>query len=318
MTRQPRPMPVETLEGLVPPPSSFPYFAHPEGMRFDPEAAGDHAASASWLADASLLVYGDATFIRDVYQQSSLPEQGYDLSLLGNDHDNRGMLLQSDSAMVLVFRGTRLETHTVLDSAEVVILNQDDLWTDSQFLTAACRTGGKVHAGFLKAFSEIAPLLDGLLEKRTPGQRVWLTGHSLGGALATLSAAHLGPEAIQGLYTFGCPRVGDAAFASVLPTRSYVRFVHRDDWVPTVPPGLLGYAHGGTLHQVPGPPRNFLSDLTSGAKELAATLRAMAANSNLNTGSLPFKISGLADHAPIYYATLLWNALVMEQQEASG
>ncbi|MGC8639414.1 MAG: lipase family protein [Isosphaeraceae bacterium] len=317
MTRQLRPMPLETLQGLVPPPSSFPYFAHPEGIRFDPAAAGDHPANASWLADASLLVYGDATFIRDVFQQSPLPEQGYDLSLLAGDNGNRGMLLQSDSAMVFVFRGTRLETHTVLDAAEVVILNQDDLWTDSQFLPAACRAGGKVHAGFLKAFSEVAPLLDELAAKRLPRQRVWLTGHSLGGSLATLAAAHLGPDAIQGLYTFGCPRVGDAAFASVLPTRSYVRFVHRDDWVPTVPTGLLGYVHGGTLRQVPSPPRNFFSDFTTGAKELAATLRAMAANSNLNTGSLPFKISGLADHAPVYYATLLWNALV-ETREASG
>ena len=317
MRMQPRPMPVETFEGLVPPPSSFPYFALPEGMRFNAEAAGDHPVNASWLADASLLVYGDASFIREAFQQSSLPEQGFDLSFLGHDDDNRGMLLQSDSAMVFVFRGTRLETHTVLDAAEVVILNQDDLWTDSQFLPAACQAGGKVHSGFLKAFSEVAPLLDELVEKRTPGQRVWLTGHSLGGAHATLAAAHLGPEAIQGLYTFGCPRVGDAAFASVLPTRSHVRFVHRDDWVPTVPPGLLGYVHGGTLHQVTSPPRNFLNDLTTGAQELAATLRAMAANSNLNTGSLPFKISGLADHAPVYYATLLWNALV-GTREAPG
>ena len=41
------------------------------------------------------------------------------------------------------------------------------------------------------------------------------------------------------------------------------------------------------LHPVPGPPRNFLNDLTTGAKELAAALRAMAANFNLNTGGSP-------------------------------
>ena len=310
MTLQPRLVPEETIASLVPPRSPFPYFAHPDGSRFAPSGQGDHPANASWMADASLLVYGDASFIRDVFQASPLPAQGYELNLLGGDDENRGMVLYSDTAIVFVFRGTRLQTHTLLDAAEIVVLNQDDLWTDSQFLPAAYRAGGKVHSGFLQAFTEIAPLLDALVENRSPQQRIWLTGHSLGGALATLAAAHLGPDTIQGLYTFGCPRVGDSAFASTLPTQSYIRFVHRDDWVPTVPPGILGYVHAGTLHPVTGPPRNFLDDLTTGAKELAATLRAMAANSNLNTGSLPFKISGLADHAPVYYATLLWNALV--------
>jgi triacylglycerol lipase len=314
MTLELRPMPAETIDGLVPPPRSpFPFFGHPQGTGFDPAATGDHAGCASWLADASLLVYGDAAFIRNVFQASSLPGQGFELSFLGADENNRGIVLRSDTAMVFVFRGTRLQTQTLLDAAEVVILNQDDLWTDGQFLPAVYRAGGKVHSGFLQAFSQVSELLDTLVEDRLPGQRIWLTGHSLGGALATLAAAHLGTETIQGLYTFGCPRVGDAAFTSVLPTRSYIRFVHRDDWVPTVPPGLLGYVHGGTLHPVTGPPRNFLDVLTTGAKELFAALRAMAANSNLNTGSLPFKISGLADHAPVYYATLLWNALVQGQ-----
>jgi hypothetical protein len=58
------------------------------------------------------------------------------------------------------------------------------------------------------------------------------------------------------------------------------------------------------------PPRNFLGDLTTGARELAAALSAMASESSLKSGALPFKISGLADHMPVYYATLLWNALV--------
>jgi triacylglycerol lipase len=279
-------------------------------MWFDPAATGDHPPNASWLADASLLVYGDAAFIRTIYETSSLPSHGFALSFLGSEDDNRGMVLQSDAAMVFAFRGTRLQTHKLLDAAEIVVLNQDDFWTDSQLLPAVYRAGGKVHSGFLKAFSETSPLITELVANRLAGQRIWLTGHSLGGALATLAAAYLGAEAIQGLYTYGCPRVGDAAFASILPAQSYIRFVHRDDWVPTVPPGILGYVHAGTLHPVTGPPRNFLNDLTTGAKELAAALRAMAANSSLNTGSLPFKISGLADHAPVYYATLLWNDLV--------
>src|SRR5262249_13938988 len=145
---------------------------------------------------------------------------------------------------------------------------------------------------------------------RQPGQALWLAGHSLGGALATLAAAHLGRDAVQGLYTYGCPRVGDAAFAAVLPRRSHFRFVHRDDWVTTVPPDLLGYVHAGTRQPVPGPPRSILDDLASGAGELASVLTALARTLRLDVGGLPFKVFGLADHAPIYYATLLWNALL--------
>lgn len=310
MTLKPRPLPLETIQGLVPPPSPFPYFAHPEGMPFDPEAHGDHPVNTSWLADASLLVYGDATFIRQTFEQSSLPGQGFELSFLGADDDNRGFLLQNNSALIFVFRGTRLEMYPLFDLIKLVIVNQDDLLTDSRFLPAPCQAGGRVHSGFLQAFGDVCSLLDDFVGCRRPAQRIWLTGHSLGGALATLTAAHLGAENVHGLYTFGCPRVGDAAFAGVLTTSSYVRFVHRDDWVPTVPPTFLGYVHGGTLHGVTSPPRSFLSDLINGTKDLAAALRTMAASLDLDTKLLPFNISGLADHAPIYYATLLWNALV--------
>ena len=58
------------------------------------------------------------------------------------------------------------------------------------------------------------------------------------------------------------------------------------------------------------PPRNFLEDLTSGARDLSAALNAMASEFKIKPGALPLKISGIADHMPIYYATLLWNALI--------
>ena len=78
-----------------------------------------------------------------------------------------------------------------------------------------------------------------------------------------------------------------------------------------MPPDFLGYVHAGTVRGVTGsPPRSLLDDLTTGFKEFAAALQAMAAQSSFKADSLPFKVSGLADHMPVYYATLLWNALV--------
>jgi triacylglycerol lipase len=316
MDLAPRRLPPETVEGLRPPRDGFSYFEHANRFPFLPDISGFSAANASWLADACLLVYGDAAFIEKALVQTLMPEQGFRLGWLGTPDDNRGMILTSDSAVIVVFRGTRLQVRTLLDVAEVVLINQNDLWTDSRFLPAVHQAGGRVHSGFLKAFAEISDRLDAVVRARQPGQQLWLAGHSLGGALATLAAAHIGRDAVQGLYTYGCPRVGDAAFASVLPERSHYRFVHRGDWVATVPPEFLGYVHAGTPQQVPGsPPREYWGDFTRGTGEFAKALVAMARELRVSVGELPFKVAGLADHAPIYYATLLWNALADTAQE---
>ncbi len=309
---QSRPLPPETVTGLRPPQAGFPYFAHADRLRFQPDATEHSVINSWWLADASFLVYGDAAFIEDAIAISPLPTLGFDKpDWLGTRDDNRGMILANDEALVIVFRGTRLQAHTILDVAELVLINQQDLWTDTNLLPAVFTAGGRVHAGFLSAFKDVSDRLDALVRTKAPRQRLWLTGHSLGGALATLAAAHLGSSVVQGLSTYGCPRVGDTAFTSVLPRRSYDRFVHRDDWVATVPPEILGYAHAGTLRVVPGsPPRSFWRDLVTGAESLTAAVKAMAADLRLDVGQLPFSVAGLADHAPVYYATLLWNALL--------
>ena len=80
---------------------------------------------------------------------------------------------------------------------------------------------------------------------------IWIAGHSLGGALAVLAALDLTLNRklpVQGVYTFGQPRVGDRTFArSVKKTLGdrMVRFVNNRDVVPQVPtPGMmLSYWH---------------------------------------------------------------------------
>jgi triacylglycerol lipase len=311
MPMQRRPHPSETVSGLRPPLNGFPFFAHADRFPFQSEAVACSATNAWWLADASFLVYGTAAFIEEALRNSPLPSQSFRLDWLGTRDDNRGLILSNDATLVVVFRGTRLQVHTLFDVAEVVLIDEDDWRIDSQFLPTVCQAGGRAHRGFLAAYADIRDRLDAVVRARRPGQALWLTGHSLGGALATLAAAHLDEPTIQGIYTYGCPRVGDAAFVSVLPRQSHYRFVHRDDWVSTVPPDLLGYVHGGTLWHLPGDgPRRFWDDLLSGVGSLATAVNSLASRLRLDSDQLPFKIAGLADHAPIYYATLLWNILL--------
>lgn len=310
MPLPPRDLPNETVDALRPPAMPYPYFRFAKSLPFEFEADELSRVNAWWLADASLLVYGSPEFVAPVFEASGLAGQGFVLGWLGDQQSNRGMVLTHDSGIIVVLRGTRVQVSSVLDAIEVVAINQSDLWTDSQFFPSAHSVGGRVHLGFATAFAEVSDDLDAIARRKSPGQKLWITGHSLGGALANLAAAHLGRETVHGLYTYGCPRVGDAAFASVLPSRNHYRFVHRDDWVATVPPEFLGYVHAGERRTLRGDrPRNYWNDLTQGTLEFASVMKTLASEMKWNTGRMPFKISGLSDHAPIYYATLLWNEL---------
>lgn len=89
--------------------------------------------------------------------------------------------------------------------------------------------------------------------------RVSITGHSSGAACATLLAVDIargavaGVDTVQGVVTFGSPRVGNAAFvaahgdlrdAGKLPDAP--RVTHWKDIIPHMPPESLGYLHLST------------------------------------------------------------------------
>lgn len=80
-----------------------------------------------------------------------------------------------------------------------------------------------------------------------PSRRLVVAGHSLGGAVATLAAAHLRAAAHPcDLYTYGSPRAGNEAFAAFVDAQasgSEYRLTHLDDPVPRLPPIVFGYRH---------------------------------------------------------------------------
>jgi hypothetical protein len=110
-----------------------------------------------------------------------------------------------------------------------------------------------VHEGFSKALGAVWGTM-GILPERLQNRgnkTVWITGHSLGGALAELCAARAaldGGIPVQGVYTFGQPRVGDGAFATAVETAiggRIFRHVNHRDLVPRVPGFGMLYRHYG-------------------------------------------------------------------------
>lgn len=184
----------------------------------------------------------------------SLPTLGFrTVTPFGDDEANttfgtQGFLATSNDCIVIAFRGT--EPSELQDILTDVDLRQ------TPWEVVAGQPPLSVHKGFLKAYESvqtgIAELLDAAM-RENPDRSIWLTGHSLGAALATLCTADLCARKIpvSGLYTFGSPRVGDKAFIAYINeefSEQIFRFVNEDDPVAEVPhEAFWNYSHIGQL-----------------------------------------------------------------------
>jgi hypothetical protein len=101
---------------------------------------------------------------------------------------------------------------------------------------------GKVHTGFYDAVHAlIGPVVDHVRQLDPTGAKpVYVTGHSKGGAMASIAACllHASPLPITQVVTFASPRPGDSAFKAgyeeIIPNQ--IRYENYDDVVPLVPP----------------------------------------------------------------------------------
>uniref|UniRef100_A0A914UX61 Fungal lipase-like domain-containing protein n=1 Tax=Plectus sambesii TaxID=2011161 RepID=A0A914UX61_9BILA len=117
----------------------------------------------------------------------------------------------SDQAIIVSFRGTSAQWQLVLEGA-------DSIFKAKQPFVA----GGSVDAYFYSAFYALwnAGMKDDLLTLKAahPSYQLWVTGHSLGGAMASLCAAvaiklNMWTANQVRMVTFGQPRTGDTEYA---------------------------------------------------------------------------------------------------------
>jgi triacylglycerol lipase len=117
------------------------------------------------------------------------------------------------------------------------------------------QAGSDIHEGFhlaaAAAQSEIEQAVRLSLRSQKP---LFITGHSLGAALAVLAAQVALEKGLQpsAVYTFGMPRVGGERFKANydagLGALTY-RLVHGIDLVARVPPSSVGFRHVGRVLQ---------------------------------------------------------------------
>ena len=179
-----------------------------------------------------------------------------------------------------------------------------DLITDLRAnLVAWPESAGRVHNGFAVAVRALrSQILDWIDSAKADTNKLILTGHSLGAAMATLAATIWRPA---WLVTLGSPRVGDAAFIATVGATYIVRFVDCCDAVTEVPPEVDGYIHipantylTRDARIVENPDPSFVT---------SDRLRAHVDYSSQYSWQFWRNVSvrDLADHAPINYARVL-------------
>jgi hypothetical protein len=225
-----------TFKNLSPPFKDYDYFQGYQEYPFQVQLTAFSLINAWWLAEASTLVYADEDFVRTRFSKAGLPNVRF-----FDKQSTQCYVANNDQFAIVAFRGSEIwKKKEKFDLNKVMA----DLKADVDIRLTDWPQGGKVHRGFKEALEEVwLDLLPYIRQLDRKGCKIWMTGHSLGAALATLCAGRYGH--VQGVYTFGSPRVGNDVFKEKFDVNTY-RIVNKDDIVARVPPGGV-YVHVGKL-----------------------------------------------------------------------
>jgi hypothetical protein len=183
------------------------------------------------------------------------------------------------SVVILVYRGTAPESLIAwladlqIDPEQITIDFRGELLTSSVhrgFYRNARATGAEVLAGLRRALQGQTVTVDADGKSQAvakPMEALYITGHSLGGAMAALAALLMRSDdgndsilsTLKGVVTFAQPMVGDRGLARLvgqdeLLTRTVVRYVYGRDAVPQLPPKASGeFEHFGREIRHTGP-----------------------------------------------------------------
>ncbi len=201
-------------------------------FNFETTAQDFSMQNAYWLGRAAQLAYKSGDEVKAEVENWGLGQfEFYDVM------DSQAFMAGNDDMLILAFRGTE---------------SMQDAMTDID-IDLVGGPVGKVHEGFSTAVNYIWREIWKFIRNDRNDRPLWVTGHSLGAAMAALAVARLRLNKdipVNGLYTFGQPRTGDEEFAKAFnadfESRTF-RFVNNNDVVTRVPFRVLNYKHIGTF-----------------------------------------------------------------------
>ena len=181
--------------------------------------------------------YNDDSAFRASFTEKFASYGIQNFSFINNDTTSTNLVVMSDSSKIIViFRGS--ETN-----GGFLNTKKDWLLTDAKckMIPISAFKNTYVHSGFWKSYVSVEDtLLKTIRLHQNNQQKILITGHSLGGALAVLAALDFSLHQLQpfGVYTYANPRVGGERFAEYyeqqqIPT---YRYVNKNDLIPMLPP----------------------------------------------------------------------------------
>ena len=187
-------------------------------LPFHPDDSSFNRANALYLAHASDVAYHRAPAAA-ASERLGLKA----VAFVNKVTRTRGFLGVCDTHAVLAFRGSDPVTLPTWMTDVVVRLVECGEYE------------GRVHRGFSSVLRRTWGKVESLLDE-SRDKPLFLTGHSMGGALAVLTACRLAKMGRPPVatYTFGSPRVGDRTFCAGYALPTY-RVVNGLDLVPEMP-----------------------------------------------------------------------------------
>ena len=173
------------------------------------------------------------TYLKAKMEEFGLPQEGT-VFVEEPGADAHGAVFSNDEIVILAFRGS--------DSML-------DYFANFNVELEARKEWGQdvlVHHGDAMALEFIFDeLAEKVVERMEEGKTLWITGHSLGGAMAVLAAMQFETDPnlpqVQGVHTFGNPRVGNFAFKEAYDTIGLGARTWRWAIEGDPAPNLIGY-----------------------------------------------------------------------------
>lgn len=185
---------------------------------------------------------GTCTYTADqIYSPNVGYTQGPQTACGGTNLINAATVGQCSFGIVVAFRGTLPPSESDPDSLFDWL--QDFFAEPTTCTSGSYKVPGQVHSGFYHAVTSIIDKVQTLVSSYNPGPNnpVYVTGHSKGGAMASIGAyilsQNLGIPNVQPVVTFASPKPGDINFmGGFQKVLSQTRFENYNDIVPLLPP----------------------------------------------------------------------------------